>query len=107
MESNDQALADQLAIDYRHAELAPVDRQLCDFAIRLTVAPGSVRHEHIQSLKATGLDDAAIACAVQVIGYFNYINRIANGLGVPRESWMEFPEERWHALRPHDWDVSE
>jgi hypothetical protein len=36
-----------------------------------------------------GLDDQGISSATQVIAYFNYINRIAEGLGVPAEEWLE------------------
>ncbi len=35
-----------------------------------------------------GLDDQAISSATQVVAYFNYINRIADGLGVPLEAWL-------------------
>lgn len=35
-----------------------------------------------------GLDDQGISSATQVIAYFNYINRIAEGLGVPLETWL-------------------
>lgn len=42
----------------------------------------------IEKLRAAGFDDRAISSATQVIAYFNYINRIAEGLGVPAESWL-------------------
>jgi alkylhydroperoxidase family enzyme len=42
----------------------------------------------IHKLRREGFSDAAIHDAAQVIAYFNYINRIADGLGVDRESWM-------------------
>lgn len=40
----------------------------------------------VDALRTAGWDDAAIADAAQVIGYFNYINRIADGLGVDPEA---------------------
>ena len=40
------------------------------------------------ALRAHGFDDAAISSAVQVVAYFNYINRVADGLGVDLEDWI-------------------
>jgi alkylhydroperoxidase family enzyme len=42
----------------------------------------------VERLRVAGFDDRAIHDATQVIGYFNYINRLADGLGVDRETWI-------------------
>lgn len=42
----------------------------------------------MDTLKQNGLDDRAISDATQIISYFNYINRIADGLGVDLEEGM-------------------
>ena len=42
----------------------------------------------VEGLRAAGFSDEAISDAAQVIGYFNYINRIAEGLGVDLEEGM-------------------
>lgn len=47
-----------------------------------------VLHDH-------GFDDDQITIATQVIGYFNYINRIADGLGVDPEDWMTLRRDEW------------
>ena len=39
----------------------------------------------LATLRAEGLDDRAIHDAVQVVGYFNYITRVADALGVEAE----------------------
>jgi alkylhydroperoxidase family enzyme len=44
--------------------------------------------DDIAALRAAGFDDVGISSATQVIAYFNYINRIAEGLGVPMEDWL-------------------
>ena len=80
-----------IATDYTHAELAPVDRSLCDFAARLTLAPASIEPVLIEGLRQLGLTDRAINDAVQTIAYFNYINRVADGLGVDLEPGMPPP----------------
>lgn len=52
----------------------------------------------IQKLRDVGFSDAAITIAVQVISYFNYINRVADGLGVDLEPAMNsIPKEKWIA----------
>lgn len=54
----------------------------------------------VQLLKSHGLSDAQITVAVQVIGYFNYINRVADGLEVQLEEWMlERSKEDWLATK--------
>jgi uncharacterized peroxidase-related enzyme len=72
-------------VDYRTAELEPRARALCDFAIELTREPASIVRGDIDLLHAHGLDDASIHDAIQVIGYFNYINRIADAVGIEDE----------------------
>ena len=77
-----------LAEDWRTAELSELDRGLCDLAERMTRAPASLRESDVVALRALGLDDSAIHHAVQVIAYFNYINRVADALGVDLEPGM-------------------
>lgn len=60
-------------------------RALCAFAVKVTHEPASIREEDIEALRAQGLDDAAIHDAIQVIAYFNYINRVADAVGVEDE----------------------
>ena len=49
----------------------------------------------VHHLRESGLDDDQITIAAQVIGYFNYITRIAQGLGVDPEPWMDVPRDAW------------
>lgn len=59
------------------AELA-----LMRYAEKLTLHPGDMVEEDVAALREAGLDDGEILEANQVIGYFNYVNRCLNGLGV-------------------------
>jgi uncharacterized peroxidase-related enzyme len=60
-------------------------RALCDYAIKLTAAPGTVGVADADALRAYGWDDAVIHDAIQVISYFNYINRVAEAVGIEDE----------------------
>jgi uncharacterized peroxidase-related enzyme len=74
--------------DYATAPLTPTDRALCDYAAELTRRPWAIAPADIDRLRSVGLSDRAIHDAAQVISYFNYINRIADGLGVDLEPGM-------------------
>ena len=82
-----------LADDWRSAELAPCDRALCAFAVKLTRTPQSMKESDIAGLREHGFDDVAIHDAIQVASYFNYINRIADAIDVELEPEME-PDPR-------------
>lgn len=103
MESQDERTAEQLILDYRRAELSPADRALCDFAVRLTLTPGAMREDDVAGLRSLEFDDATILIAVQVIGYFNYINRVADALHVDLETSMTRSRDEWLAAKAHDW----
>ncbi len=47
-----------------------------------------MRQADVDALRAVGLNDTAIHDATQVVGYFNYINRIADALGVDLETFV-------------------
>ena len=64
-------------------------RALLQFAERLALDPAHFDELHLEPLRAAGLDDRAIHDAAQVVSYFSYINRIADGLGVDLEPEME------------------
>lgn len=90
-------------MDYRKANLPPVDRALCDYAAALTLAPGDITQADVAALTAHGLTDAQVLVAAQVIGYFNYINRVADGLSVDPEPWMTPPRDVWLAAKGRDY----
>jgi len=52
------------------------------YAEKLTLRPGDMCREDVEALRSAGLDDGEILEANQIIGYFNYVNRLLNGLGV-------------------------
>ena len=67
-------------------------RALCDYARKLTLTPTAVGAADAEALRVHGFDNAAIHDAIQVIAYFNYINRIAEGVGTDAEpEWAPRP----------------
>ncbi len=74
--------------DYRSADLSAADRALCDYAAKLTETPADMTSTDLDVLRGHGFDDRSLHDVVQVIAYFNYINRIADGLGVDLEPEM-------------------
>ena len=69
-------------------------RALCDYAVKLTREPAAVGAADVEALRAHGFSDDAIHDAIQVIAYFNYINRVADGVGIgPEPDWG--PERGW------------
>ena len=77
------------AEDWRSVELAEPDRLLCELGEKLARDSLGIDDADIARLRAAGFDDRAIHDAVQVIAYFSYINRVADGLGVDAEEWLE------------------
>ena len=74
--------------DWRSAELDPADRALCEYAEKLTRQPGVMTEDDAETLRAAGFDDVQIHDAIQVVAYFNYINRVADGVHVELEPEM-------------------
>jgi uncharacterized peroxidase-related enzyme len=71
--------------DYRQADLDPRVRALCDLAVRMTREPASVDAGDVDGLRRLGWSDAGIHDAIQVVSYFNYINRVADAVGIEDE----------------------
>ena len=81
----DGDLVTQLKTDYRAAALAPSDRALLDYAYQITADATRLGPENADGLRAHGFDDRAILQATLIAAWFNYVNRVADALGVGRE----------------------
>lgn len=58
------------------------------YAEKLTRQPAAVTESDVGRLRAAGFTDADILHIAEVVGYFAYANRIADGLGIPLEDWI-------------------
>jgi uncharacterized peroxidase-related enzyme len=70
--------------DYTQAKLSEQDRAMLDFANRLTTAAYRLTREDLDRLRAVGFDDVGILQITLIASWFNYINRVADALGVGR-----------------------
>jgi alkylhydroperoxidase family enzyme len=84
MGDEDRANAVEVALKKRRPEdvFDGAELALLRYAERLTLSPGTMQQSDVRMLQDAGLDDGQILEANQVIGYFNYVNRCLNGLGV-------------------------
>ena len=99
-ETGDHALAEAVASG-RFDELGHRLQALLGYAIKLTVSPSEVRRDDVEELQRAGLSAREVIDANQVVAYFNYVNRVADGLGIELEdSWSaEVREPRHYTLR--------
>ena len=87
MDDDTKADAAETALQSRKPEYAFDGKVLAllRYAEKLTVNPGDVVREDVTALTDAGVDDGEVLEANQIIGYFNYVNRCLNGLGVTTE----------------------
>ena len=86
--SRDDELAKQVKEDFRTSKLDTQHKALCEWAEKLTLTPAKCTREDVEALKAAGWSEEQIASAAQIIGYFNHLNRLADGLGIDLEPEM-------------------
>ena len=87
-------LSQQLKANYRQADIAPAEMAMLEFAELLTVEPSNVVETDIERLRGHGWGDEEIVDMVHQTALFNYMTRIADGLGIEVEHGMLAIEER-------------
>ena len=84
---HDDELIEQLKSDYTKANLDARTRAMLDYSHKLTLTPYDMEPGDVDRLREAGLSDTAILDLNMVVGYFAFVNRLADGLGVELESW--------------------
>jgi len=82
--SLDEDLAAALRRDYTKVELSATDRAMLDYAVRLTSAARKITPDDLDRLRAVGFDDVGILQITLIAAWFNYVNRVADALGLSR-----------------------
>jgi uncharacterized peroxidase-related enzyme len=81
----DKGLVDALQNDYTTAPISAQDRAMLDYVVKLTKDATKVWKDDIDGLRAAGFDDRGILQITLIASWFNYINRVADALGVGRD----------------------
>ena len=81
----DTGLAQALEEDYTHAPITDQERVMLDHVVKLTKDATKVSRDDIERLRGVGFDDKAILQITLIASWFNYINRVADALGVGRD----------------------
>ncbi len=89
MESGDHSLVRHLKTDPEKALLGAQDRAMIDFALKLTRAPDTVKREDLEFLQQYGFSEENVVDIVLITCVFNFMNRLADGLGVALDPQMQ------------------
>jgi uncharacterized peroxidase-related enzyme len=81
----DEELVRALQEDYRTAPVSEQDRAMLDYVAQLTRDATRISPRDHERLRAVGFDDRAILQITLIASWFNYINRVADALGVGRD----------------------
>lgn len=79
-------LKEQLVTDYKTADISEQDKLILEYAEKITRDAASIMQDYIDELKRHDMPDRMLHDIVQVASYFNYINRLADGLGLELEN---------------------
>jgi uncharacterized peroxidase-related enzyme len=78
-------MVEALKKDYKTAPISEQDRVMCDFVVKLTKDATKCSPADHDKLRAVGFDDRGILQITLIASWFNYINRVADALGVGRD----------------------
>ena len=81
----DDAFVKALVEDYEHAPLSDADRAMLDYVTQLTKDATRITPRDHERLRSVGFDDRGILQITLIASWFNYINRVADALGVGRD----------------------
>jgi alkylhydroperoxidase family enzyme len=98
--SQDADLAARIKQDYRTAELSEPDRLMLEFVEKLTLYPWLLVRKDVTALQNAGFPDATILHIVLGSAHFNYLNRMADGIGIRFEYQTEIPEAAQPSFGP-------
>jgi len=81
----DEALIAALREDYTKAPVTEAEREMLNYVVQLTKDATQITPEYHDRLRAVGFDDKGILQITLIASWFNYINRVADALGVGRD----------------------
>jgi uncharacterized peroxidase-related enzyme len=81
----DDELIAALRADYKSAPITDAEKVMCDYVVQLTKDATKIHPGYHERLRAAGFDDRGILQITLIAAWFNYINRVADALGVGRD----------------------
>ncbi|MEP6924732.1 MAG: hypothetical protein ABI954_09730 [Pyrinomonadaceae bacterium] len=81
----DENLVAALRENYKTAPITEAERVMCDYVVQLTKDATRITPEYHTQMRAAGFNDTAILQITLIASWFNYINRVADALGVGRD----------------------
>ena len=81
----DEALVHALEDDYTRAPISAEDRAMLDYVVQLTRDATKISPADHDRLRSLGFDDRGILQITLIASWFNYVNRVADALGVGRD----------------------
>ena len=93
--SQDLEMASHFLSDYTQAPLSSTDRRILDFAVRITQVPSALTENDVEQLRDAGLEESQILDVVLVACLSNFMDRLANSLGVDLEPRHRRALENW------------
>ena len=79
----------QIVADFQTADIDDTTKAILEFAVKVTKAAPTVTQADLEHLRSYGLTDEALFAIVEVVGFFNYVNRIADAFGIELDDFLE------------------
>ena len=80
-------MVEQLKVDFRIADIDTKDMAMLEYVAKLTIEPWNMSEKDVEKLRKNDFSDEAILDICQISGYFAFVNRLADGLGVELEDY--------------------
>lgn len=80
----------RIEADYEGAGLDERRTAMLRYADKLTRSPNTMQAADVEALRDAGFSDADVLAIAEVVAYYAYANRIADGLGVKLEEWIDW-----------------
>ena len=82
--------------DFRTADIDETTKAILEFAVKVTKSAPTVTPADLEHLRSYDLTDEALFAIVEIVGFFCYVNRIADAFGIELDAFLEERRERLH-----------
>ena len=79
----------QIVTDFQTADIDETTKVILEFAVKVTNAAPTITPADLERLRGYGLTDEALFAIVEVVGFFCYVNRIADAFGIELDEFLE------------------